>query len=156
MLEHVLRVAGGESASLCAQVEEDGIRFPSSEGMDGCLIDSGYEQGGGSPPRADAVGCDSGWRDVGDVFDVSSGDSKFLSEHGSGDLVLHHVGVKVGVQWCVGWSGMLLEMQDSTLAGTDGAEDIVARESMSKGFTMHSILLVSVGEGDVHPCLHIM
>ena len=71
MLEHVLGVAGGESACLRAQVEEDGISFPSSKGTDGCLIDSGYEQGGGSP-GVGAVGCDLGWRDVGDVFDISS------------------------------------------------------------------------------------
>ena len=81
---------------------------------------------------------------------------RFLSEHGGGDLVLCPIGVKVGMQWCVGGSGMLLEVQDLMLAGTDRAEDVVARESMSKGFAMRSILLVSVGEGDVHPCLHIM
>ena len=51
---------------------------------------------------------------------------------------------------------MLLEVQDSMLASTDGAEGVVAGESMSKGFTMLSILLVSVGEGDIHPCLHVI
>ena len=70
--------------------------------------------------------------------------------------MLHPIGVKVGVQWCVGQSGMLLEVQDLVLAGRNGAEDVIARESMSEGFTVHSVLLVSVGEGDVHPFLHIM
>ena len=51
---------------------------------------------------------------------------------------------------------MLLEVQDSMLASTDGAEGVIARESMSKGFAMHSVLLISVGEGDIHPCLHII
>ena len=91
-----------------------------------------------------------------DVLDIGGGSSEFLGEHGSGDLVLCSIGIKVGVQWCVRRSSMLLEVQDSMLAGTDGAEGVVARESMSKGFTMSSLLLVSVGEGDIHPCLHVI
>ena len=51
---------------------------------------------------------------------------------------------------------MSLEVQDLMLAGTDGAEGVIAGESMSEGFVTHSILLVSVGEGDVHPCLHVI
>ena len=51
---------------------------------------------------------------------------------------------------------MVLEVQDLTLASTNGAEDVIAGESMSEGFATHSVLLVSVGEGDVHPCLYIM
>ena len=96
-----------------------------------------------------AVGGDAGRRDVSDVFDISSGGLEFLGEHGSGDLVLCSIGIKVGVQWCVGRSGMLLEVQDLMLAGMDGAEDVITGESMSEGFTTHSILLVSVGEGDI-------
>ena len=51
---------------------------------------------------------------------------------------------------------MLLEVQDLMLASMDRAEDVVARESMSEGFTTHGILLVSVSEGDIHPCLHVI
>ena len=51
---------------------------------------------------------------------------------------------------------MLLEVQDSMLAGMDGAEGVIAGESMSKGFTTCSVLLVSVGEGDIHPCLQVI
>ena len=51
---------------------------------------------------------------------------------------------------------MLLEVQDLMLAGTDGAEGVIAGESMSKGFATRSVLLVSVGEGDIHPCLHVI
>ena len=40
--------------------------------------------------------------------------------------------------------------------GLDGAEGHVAGHAMAKGFTMHTVLLVSVGEGDVGPSLHIM
>ena len=42
------------------------------------------------------------------------------------------------------------------LASMDGAEDVITGESVSKGFAMYSILLVSVGKGDVHPSLHII
>ena len=104
----------------------------------------------------DTVGCDSGWRDVGNVFDIGSGGSEFLGENGGGDLVLCPAGVVVSVQWCVWWGGMLLEVKDFTLAGTNRTENVVSRKSMSEGFAMHGILLVCVGEGDVHPGLHVM
>ena len=155
MFKHVLGVMGGESACLGAQVKEDGIRFPASKSPDGSLVDSGDEQSGGSP-GAGAVGGDAGRRDVSDVFGIGSGCLEFLGEHGGGDLVLCSVGIKVGVQWCVRRSGMSLEVQHLMLAGMDRAEDVITRESMSEGFTMCSILLVSVGEGDIHPCLHII
>ena len=51
---------------------------------------------------------------------------------------------------------MLLEVQDLMLSGMDGTEGVIAGESMSKGFATCSILLASVGEGDIHPCLHII
>ena len=71
MVEHVVGVMGSESACLSPQVKEDGIRFPPTEGADGCLTDSGDKQSGGSP-GAGTVGHDVGRRDVGDVFNVSS------------------------------------------------------------------------------------
>ena len=51
---------------------------------------------------------------------------------------------------------MLLEVQDLALAGTNGAEGVITGESVSKGFATCGILLVSVGKGDVNPCLHII
>ena len=51
---------------------------------------------------------------------------------------------------------MLLEVQDSALAGTNGAEGVITRESMSEGFAVCGVLLVSVGKGDVNPCLHVI
>ena len=64
---------------------------------DGGLVDSGDEQGGGSP-GACTVGSDAGRRDVGDVFDNGGGCTKFFCEHGGGDLVLGTGWVEVGVQ----------------------------------------------------------
>ena len=96
MGEHVLGVTGSESAGLGPQVKEDGIRFPASESLDGSLVDSRDEQGGGTP-GVGAVGSDAGRRDVSDVFNISSSSSEFLGEHNSGDVVLCTVGVKVGV-----------------------------------------------------------
>ena len=80
-----------------AKVQEDSIGLPPSECLDGGLVDSGDEQGGGSP-GACAVGGDAGRRDVGDVFDNGGGCAKFFCEHGSGDLVLGTGWVEVGVQ----------------------------------------------------------
>ena len=127
MGEHVLGVTGSESACLGLQVKEDGIRFPVSKSPDGGLVNSGDEQGGGSP-GACAVGGDAGRRDVGDVFDISSSCTEFFCEHGSGDLVLGTGWVKVGVQRCVRRGGVLLEVQDSALAGTNGAEGVITGE----------------------------
>ena len=51
---------------------------------------------------------------------------------------------------------MLLEVQDSALAGTNGAEGVITGESVSEGLAACGVLLVSVGKGDVNPCLHII
>ena len=109
-----------------------------------------------APPRACAVGGDAGWRDVGDVFDIGGGSTEFRCEHGSGDLVRGTGWVEVGVQRCVRRGRVLLEVQDSALAGTNGAEGVITGESVSEGFAACGILLVSVGKGDVNPCLHII
>ena len=87
MFKHVLGVTGSESACLCVQVKEDGIGLPVSESPDGSLVDSGDEQGGGSP-GVGTVCSDVGRRDVSDVFNIGGSSLEFLDEHGSGDLVL--------------------------------------------------------------------
>ena len=124
MREHVLGVTGGESAHLGAKVQEDGISLPPSEGPNGGLVNSGDEQGGGSP-GACAVGGDAGRRDVGDVFDIGGSCMEFFGEHGGGDLVLATSWVKVGVKRRGGRGRVLLEVQDSALAGMNGAEGVV-------------------------------
>ena len=91
-----------------------------------------------------------------DVFDIRCGGLDFFGEHGSGDLALCSIGVEVGVQRCVGRNGVLLEVQDSMLASMHGAEGVIATEFMSEGFTMHGILWVSVGKGDIDTCLHVI
>ena len=155
MRKHVVGVTSGEGACLGAKVQEDGIRLPPSECLDGGLVTSGDEQGGCSP-RACAVGGDAGRRDVGDVFDIGGGSTEFFRKHGGNDLVRGTSLVKVGVQRCVGRCGVLLEVQDSALAGKDGAEGVITGESVSEGFATCGILLVSVGKGDVNPCLHVI
>ena len=155
MHKHVVGVTSGEGACLGVKVQEDGIRLPPSECPYGGLVDSGDEQGGGSP-RACAVGGDAGWRDVGDVFDIGGSSTEFCCEHGGGDLVRGTGWVEVGVQRCVRRGRVLLEVQDSALAGTNGAEGVITRESMSEGFAACGVLLVSVGKGDVNPCLHVI
>ena len=124
MCKHVLGVTGGESACLGAKVQEDGIGLPLSEGPDGSLVDSRDEQGGGSPGPC-AVGGDAGRRDVGDVFNIGGGCAEFFCEHGSGDLVLATSWVEVGMQRHVRTGGVLLEVHDSALASTNGAEGVV-------------------------------
>ena len=157
MRKHVVGVTSSEGACLGAKVQEDGVRLPPSECPYGGLVDATDEQGGGPPPRACTVGGDAGRRDVGDVFDIGSGSSmEFCCEHGGGDLVRGTGWVKVGVQRCVGRGRVLLEVQDSALAGTNGAEGVITGESVSEGFAVCGILLVSVGKGDVNPCLHVV
>ena len=51
---------------------------------------------------------------------------------------------------------MFAEMEDTSLASTDGTEDRVPGEAMAKCFPAGGILLVSVSEGDVYPSLHII
>ena len=155
MHEHVVGVTGSESACLGAKVQEDGIGLPPSQGSDGSLVDSGDEQGGGSP-GACAIGGDAGRRDVGNVFNIGGGCAKFFCEHGGGDLVLGTGWVEVGMQRCVGRGRVLLEVDDSVLAGTNGAEGVVTGQSVAEGFAACGVLLVSIGKGDVNPCLHII
>ena len=50
-----------------------------SKGIDGCFIDSGDKQAGGST-GTETVGFDAGWGDVGNVFNIGSSDSEFLGD----------------------------------------------------------------------------
>ena len=38
VVQHVPRVGGREGAGLCAEVQEDGVGFPPSQGTDGCFV----------------------------------------------------------------------------------------------------------------------
>ena len=47
-------------------------------------------------------------------------------------------------------------MFNAATEGMDGTEGGVTRHAMSKGLTMHAVLLVRVGKGYIGPLLHIM
>ena len=127
MVEHVVRVSGGEVTGLGVEVEEDCIRLPAPKGADGHFIDTGDEQGGGST-RTEAVGFDAGRWDVGDVLDIGGSCSEFLGDDGGGELLWDTIGVIVGVQGCLRWcAGMVSEMEDSALAGMNGTEGVISR-----------------------------
>ena len=126
-----------------------------AQGTDGHLVDAGDEEGS-CTPRVETVGFDLVRGNVGDVLDSGSGGSQFMSDVRGGDVVKAVVAVIVGMEGSVGRSSMVLEVQDMTLASMDGTEDGVSRSPMSECFPMGGILLVSVGEGDVNPSLHIM
>ena len=51
---------------------------------------------------------------------------------------------------------MVAEVEDASLASTDGAEDRIPREAVAECFPMGGVLLVSVSEGDVYPSLHVI
>ena len=51
---------------------------------------------------------------------------------------------------------MFAEVEDASLASTDGAEDRVPGEAVAECFPAGGILLVSVSEGDVYPSLHVI
>ena len=62
LLEHVLGVSSGEVAGLGLEVEEDGIRLPVTQHMDGSFINTRYEEGCDST-RSEAVGFNPFWWD---------------------------------------------------------------------------------------------
>jgi hypothetical protein len=47
-------------------------------------------------------------------------------------------------------------VQHTALSSSDWAQDGVSRGPVSECFPPRCVLLVSVGEGDVHPCLHVI
>ena len=49
MFEHGAGVGRGEAAQLGAEIKEDRVRFPMTQGMDGSLVDARDEKGGGTP-----------------------------------------------------------------------------------------------------------
>ena len=50
----------------------------------------------------------------------------------------------------------MAEVEDPASCCVDGAESSVSRAAMSKGFAMGCVLLVSVGETNVSPSLHVI
>ena len=51
---------------------------------------------------------------------------------------------------------VLVEMEDMVLDGLDWTDGGVTGEAMANGFPWSGVLLVSIGEGDVGPLLHII
>ena len=109
--KHVLGVASGETAGLGSEIKEDSIQFPLAQGSDGCLINTGYEQGG-CAPRAEAVGLDPVRGDVGNVLDSGSGGSQFMCDFGGGDVADLVLAVVIGI----------VESQEG-LPGCEGGHD---------------------------------
>ena len=68
MFKHGSGIGRGKAAWLGPEIEEDGVRLPISQGMDGSLVNARDEEGSGAP-RAEAVGFDAFRRNVGDVVD---------------------------------------------------------------------------------------
>jgi hypothetical protein len=64
--------------------------------------------------------------------------------------------VEVAVQGAVGWSVVLAEVKDTPLSRPDGAEAGIPGAAVAKGLAASSVLLVSVGETDVSPSLHVI
>ena len=73
----------------------------------------------------EALGFNLIGRDVGDVMDSGSSGSQFVGDLSGGDVARLEVAVIVGVEWSLGRGSMVMEMEDASLASTDGAEDRV-------------------------------
>ena len=125
VVEHGMRVVGGEAARLGVEVKKDGIGLPAAEGTDGGLVDTRDEKGGSST-RAEAVGFDAFRRDVGDVVDGGSCTVKFKGDVMGSDVMRVAGGVIVVIERTVGGGAMLKEMLDAALNGAYGAEGGVA------------------------------
>lgn len=67
MSQHISRVAGGEVAGLCMEIQKDGIGIPSTEGLDSSFVYSGHKEGSGAP-GTEAVGNNAVWRNVCEVL----------------------------------------------------------------------------------------
>ena len=74
----------------------------------------------------------------------------------SSDVVGVARGVKIAVKRRVGRGVKLMEVFNLAADGMDGTEGGVAGHTVSKGFTTHSVFLISVGKGYIGPLLHIM
>ena len=101
MLKHGTGVGGGELTQLGVKIKEDGVGLPVAKGMDGCLVDAGDKQGGGTP-RMEAVGFDVFGGDVGDVVDSGGGPAEFSGDVPGGDVVGAAGRVIVAVEGSVG------------------------------------------------------
>ena len=49
MVEHLLCIIVGKRGCLDAQIAEHGVGLPATKELDGVLVDTGAEQGGGAP-----------------------------------------------------------------------------------------------------------
>ena len=101
MFKHGLGIGRGEVAWLSVEIEEDGVRLPMSQGMDGGLVNTGDEEGGGAS-GAEAVDFDAFRRNVCEVKDGSGGTAEFSGDIVGSDIVGSAVGVKVAIQGSVG------------------------------------------------------
>ena len=101
MFKHGAGIGRGEAAWLGAEIEEDGVGLPMSQGTDGSLVDARDEEGGGAP-RVEAVGFDASRGDVGDVVDGCGSAAEGGGDVPGGDIVGPAGGVKVTIQGRVG------------------------------------------------------
>ena len=104
--EHGLGVGRGKAVWLGSEIEEDRVRLPVSQGMDGSLVNARNEECSGAP-RAQAVGFDAIWGDVSDVVYGGSGMVEFGGDIPSHDVVGPASGVKVMIEGRVGGGGKL-------------------------------------------------
>lgn len=155
VVQHVSRIGGREGAGLGAEVQEDGVGLPPPQGTDGGFIHAGDEEGSGAP-RAKAVRDDAVGGDVGDVLDGGSSLSEGGGDVAGGDVMGNAHSVEVAVERAVGGGVVLAEVEDPSLCCPDRAEGGVTGEAVSKGLAAGGILLVSVGETNMSPGLHVM
>ena len=88
------------------------------------MVNAGYGQGGCSS-RAEAIGFNLIRRDVGDVLDSGGSGLQFMGDLSGGDVARLGVAAIVGVEGSLWRGSMVAEMEDASLASTDGAEDRV-------------------------------
>ena len=155
MFEHGAGVGGSKVAWLGAEIEEDRVRLPMSQGTDGSLVNARDEEGGGTP-GAEAVGFDAIRRDVSDVVDGGGGTAEFGSDVPGSNIVGPAGGVKVAIQGRVGGGVEGTQVFNSLAEGADRTKVDVTGHAVSKSFTAGAVLLISVGKGCVGPLLQVM
>ena len=155
MLKHGAGIGRGKAAQLGLEIKEDGVGLPVAEGANGSLVNTGDEEGGGTP-GPEAVGFDAVGGDVGDVVDSGGSTVEGAGDVAGGDIVGPAGGVIVLIQGSVRGGGEGAEVFHVVAEGTDGAKVDFPGCAVSKSFPMGTVLLISVGKGHVGPLLHVM
>ena len=122
MGKHRASVTGSKAAWLGAEVKEDSIGFPTAKSANGHFVDAGDKEGGGTP-RAEAVGFDAVWRNVGEMEDGGGSVAQFERDVARGNIIGSIGRIVIAVEGASRTCAMLTKVQNTTTSGQHRAEN---------------------------------